>query len=527
MAHRLGYQRLCAGSYEAHASTIIKHQGPEPILPIILSVFKARVKKLWFISVAFTSWSNQRCTLTIPVDQVCLNLISEGVLYIAPFDAGGGNSVKLYMADLDPVTGAKTSSCVDLTDPNRELMEILPSSVRKEPVNLLEVARGLVILRECLNTHEEQMGFFKQLAGKGALVVQGLLDHVPGLGPNQAFASEAERHKQKFRSDVLASRMLEVSPPEGMGTIVPLMVSKKRQSDLWVPPSSPRQGNKRGTDFSHDSASNPASPARKPPPTKRHSFGLGNIPQSKSREISRHDLRQYREKVTKNSMGLQGSSEMSGSYNSRQRELPRFSESRGFYRNLSLDLRNRGSKPRRDSNCRWEDSSTRRIVSGPAYNAQYRNESEVGYDRYESELGDFDKHRSGEEEMEWESSEDAGDSPMETNAAPRYRASLNDGELPAAETLSLGPSTGLGSRIDPQHSNRRSVSGLEEEDENYEEEGKNDDDDDDDNDDDDDDEMVRATPRRGYSMSSSTRGRGRGYRRGSRSRSRYPFSRYD
>ncbi|KAK6523708.1 hypothetical protein TWF281_001680 [Arthrobotrys megalospora] len=426
----LSYQRLCAGSYEAHATTICKYPAPEDLLPVTLGIFQGKIEGNWFLSISFTNWTNQRCTLTMPLNKACFNMIMENVVYISPFELERREGIRLYVTDMAPVAGLSPQIRVNTRAP--KLLETPPLAVSKEAVNLLDVTRDLIILRDCMNTSEEQLDFFKGLANKGVFIVQGLLDPSCGLGPHQQFIRGYKSEKEETtKSKVPRNGILTVSPPQQIQEIPPLKIAKKRPGTSQTP-GSPRQGDKRGTDFNQDSEYATVSPARRPPPRKRHSLGSVGIMEPRFRDDSRlvrasekKNDQDYRTQVYDPDWDMEGD-------RSNLSDYPHHAESQGGRRTVSLGLPARRPRVRRGRRGGREDASERRIVSGPVNSTLYRSETKRDHGRGS---GDFGGYRSGEKSGE--TSEDQGDDSLEMASESIYRRPMGEGELPGIGGLQL------------------------------------------------------------------------------------------
>ncbi|KAK6498825.1 hypothetical protein TWF481_011398 [Arthrobotrys musiformis] len=421
----LTFQRLCAGSYEACASTVSKYPSPAETLPITLNAYPGRSEFHRVMTVEFTNWKNQRCILTIPAENICFNLLVEDVVYLALTDSNRRTDMTFYIANKKSVMGLiSTFTVMDTRDKDTELMETPPQMIRLEPINLWDVTTEMIILRECSDTRQDQFEFFKDLARRRIIIVQGLLDPSSGLSPHQGLRGNYEPDdKWLGYSD---NNRMEVSPPQRRSGFFPLKVSKKRRSTSRTH-QSPRQGDQGPTDLSNDSGSNPTSPSRQPPRkvSKRHSLGEEDFPIPPQNAGSYHNRKPHGfiTRGKKQIYGYYDEVEMGGSQG---RRVVSFNSSR------------RGSNPRIGGRGGGRHMTGRRVVSGPGYSTAHHDENTGGY-------GPRENIESGE--MDDGTSEDPGNTTGDLSSELTYQTSLRDNEFPEIQSLQMGSEVNVSSEV--------------------------------------------------------------------------------
>ncbi|KAK6513913.1 hypothetical protein TWF506_008343 [Arthrobotrys conoides] len=381
----LSFERLCAGSYEANASTLTKRPFPEKALPITLSTYfekKGKSKPRRFIAIDFTNWKNRRCRLTIPANVVLFNLLTEKVVYIALHDLEKDDKMMLYISNEKSVpNNFSTYTCIDTKAGEVDLMETPPSTVKLEPINLWDVTKELIILRGCTSSPEDQREFFNDIDKDSAQIqiVQKVLD-------TRSWYWDSDAEREIIQRDISGEQQSS---------------TKKKKAGSRLTGSAPR-GEKRTTDFSTDSDSNQVSAPSKPsrrPPKKRQSLGPGVVP-----VLSPASGNETNNNQTDETQHRDSDVEMDLGQNSKGGQKPS------------------GRKPRvrRGTRGGRRGASERRVVSAPAYG------------RAAADIEIFEDPDLGDESAQ---------TTNPTNSVD-YQPAPPDQELPGLENLHMGNSRG-------------------------------------------------------------------------------------
>ncbi|KAK6339627.1 hypothetical protein TWF718_009023 [Orbilia javanica] len=263
----LTFERLCAGTYEANASTIAKYPPQEQALPITMSTYQERQgrrsKARRIIAIDFTNWKNRRCRLTVPARRVMFNLLTENVVYLALHSLERGDKMILYIANENSVEDQfSTYTAINTMAEELELRETPPPMVRLGPVDLWDITKKLIILRGCTSSAEDQLEFFKDIDRDPdeVLIVQKQLNP-------EKWEWDSDLERETIRKDIRREKSA---------------LAKKKKAHSMS--GSLQKGEKRVPDSSASSDTNTEQPTK--PPKKRPSLGQGTTP-TRSQEANR------------------------------------------------------------------------------------------------------------------------------------------------------------------------------------------------------------------------------------------------
>ncbi|EPS45913.1 hypothetical protein H072_74 [Dactylellina haptotyla CBS 200.50] len=187
IVRQLSYKRLYAGSYEADDTAVCVYPPYEKPPPVILSLFGTKKGRI-FLKITFTNWCQRQCELTVPLDKCSLNVVVDNVLYIHNFELGGDSYKKLMVMN-NSSTAYETVGTSSLID--KDMMETPPRIISRSPINLLDLLTNMIVLRDCMNSVQDQMEFAKDLGDLGALITQ------VGLRPSLWSGGHPEANRER------------------------------------------------------------------------------------------------------------------------------------------------------------------------------------------------------------------------------------------------------------------------------------------------------------------------------------------